>query len=55
MDKYIILKKLSNEKVIKTITEKSVWLKIPKGVNTRWIFEAAKDLSQFMKVKIILN
>ena len=52
MERLVILKKLRNEGVIKEITKKQIWLKIPNGVNTRWIFEVAKDLRKFMKVTI---
>jgi hypothetical protein len=44
-----------NEKVITRQTEKQVWLTIPRGVNMRWIYEAALQLKTFMKVSITLN
>ena len=55
MERYVILKKLWNENVLIKHTSKDAWLRIPKGVNTRWIFEAARDLRKFMKVHISLN
>ena len=54
MEKYIILRKLINEGVVQTKKGNQIWLQIPDNVNTRWIFEMARELSRFMKVKIKL-
>ena len=49
------LKKLSNEKVIKTHKDKYLHLQMRSAINTRWMFEEAKKQSDLgMKVRISL-
>lgn len=55
MERFVILKKLSNEGVIKSQTEKDITLIVKKNVNKRWVFEQANKLSKFMKVRIALS
>jgi len=52
MEKHVILKKLFNENVLHIHTSKHAWLRVPLGVNTRWIFEMANELSKHMKVHL---
>ena len=55
MEKFIILKKLINEKVIVEIKDKNIYLKANKNINLRWLFESANKLKNYFKVHIILN
>ena len=50
-----ILRKLFNEDVVTKMEGNHIWLQVPIGVNTRWIFEMADNLSRFMKVHIKLG
>lgn len=55
MEKYVVIKKLFNEKAIVKMTKNQVWIKTVRGVNSRWIFESAKELAKSMKVNLSIG
>lgn len=55
MEKYVVIKKLFNEKAITRMTKNQIWIKTVRGVNSRWIFESAKELAKSMKVNLSIG